>query len=400
MQYRQDGRSGNALSILGLGCMRLPGRRGRIDLERSEPLLMEALDSGVNYLDTAYIYTGSEAAVGQILERNHARDRAYLATKLPLMLCRAPSDFDRFLSVQLERLRTDHIDYYLMHMLTNPEQWQRLCAMGIEQWLIGKRAEGKIRQIGFSFHGRQEDFMALVDAYDWDFCQIQYNYVNTHYQAGEAGLRYAASKGLPVIVMEPLLGGRLATGLPERAEAALRRAQPDWSPAAWALRWLWNQPEVTVVLSGMSAEAQLRENVAHACASLPGELSPKALEAVVRATEAFDASNKVPCTGCGYCMPCPQHVNIPGCFAGYNAVYAHGFSKGVQQYMQSTGALSPLPANAGRCIKCRKCESHCPQNIPIAETMQTVAKRMEPFWYKAGMAVARRYAAGGGLKKK
>lgn len=394
MQYRRDERSGQPLSILGFGCMRLPGRMGRIDLEASEKLLLEAIESGVNYFDTAYIYPGSEAALGQILSKNQIREQVFIATKLPLMLCRTPQDLDKYFSAQLERLKTNYIDYYLMHMLASPDQWERLRGIGIEQWLAGKRASGQIRQVGFSFHGKQADFITLVDAYDWDFCQIQYNYVNIHYQAGVTGLRHAAAKGLPVIIMEPLLGGRLATGLPEQAKAVLTQADANLSPAAWALRWLWNQPEVTVVLSGMSTQEQLVENVREAASAQAGMLSEQELIAITKATEAFNASYKIPCTGCNYCMPCPQQVNIPGCFAAYNTSYTHGWMAGMQQYAQSTGALTPAPSTAGRCIQCGKCERHCPQAIPIRQQLGAVQKRLEPFVYKVATAFARRYISG------
>ncbi|MDR2618890.1 MAG: aldo/keto reductase, partial [Treponema sp.] len=259
MQYRIDGKSGNKLSALGFGCMRFPRKGAVIDMEKTERLVMEAVNRGVNYFDTAYIYGGSEEALGAVLDKNKARDAVYIATKLPLVLSRSASDFDKFFNKSLERLRTDRVDYYLLHMLTDRRQWERFRAMGIEDWLAAKKKEGRIRQAGFSFHGSQEEFLKLLDVYDWDFCQIQYNYAQENYQAGKTGLLRAAAKGLPVIIMEPLLGGKLASALPREAEEVFRASGKK--AAEWALRWVWNHKEATVLLSGMNDPAQLEENL-------------------------------------------------------------------------------------------------------------------------------------------
>lgn len=387
MQYRKDNKSGNELSILGFGCMRFPQKLGIIDMEKTEKLIMDSIHNGVNYFDTAYIYTGSEAALGQILEKNKVRDKIYIATKLPIYLCKNYSDFDKFLNTQLERLRTDYIDYYFMHMLCSPSQWENLCKLGIEKWIAEKKASGKIRNVGFSYHGKRDDFAPLVDAYEWDFCQIQYNYVNINYQAGEKGLKYANSKGLPVIIMEPLLGGKLATGLPADAVSAFKSADSSFSPVAWALRWLWNQPEVTVVLSGMNEFSQLNENILLAEKSIPNMLTEKENDTFDNVIKIFNESYKIPCTGCGYCMPCPKNVNIPACFAAYNSSFAIDKGTGRQQYLTGTGVTSKFPAYAGLCVKCGKCEKHCPQNIKIREQLDVVEKRMEPFWFKAMSSV-------------
>ncbi|NYB73783.1 aldo/keto reductase [Sedimentibacter hydroxybenzoicus DSM 7310] len=383
MQYRIDPISENKLSILGFGCMRFPRSRGQIDIVKTEELIIGAVEHGINYFDTAYIYGGCEEALGEIIHKNEIRDQIYLATKLPLGKCQSPEDFDTLFNEQLDRLHTDHFDYYLMHNLSDTKLWKRLCDMGIESWLSTKKDIGQIRQIGFSFHGAQKEFMALLDLYDWDFCQIQYNYINTEYQAGAAGLKRAADKGLPVIIMEPLLGGSLANSLPQKAQKIFRNANHSCSPAEWAFRWLWNQPEITVVLSGMNAAAQLEENLKIASCAVPNMLTEAETAVFQLVVEAFNNSYKIPCTGCNYCMPCPHKVNIPGCFAAYNMSYAVGRFSGFNQYMTSTGATDPSKNYAAsQCRKCGKCEKHCPQQIPIIQSLQSVKKRMEPFWYK------------------
>ncbi|MDI3536968.1 MAG: uncharacterized protein PWP56_2104 [Acetobacterium sp.] len=390
MQYRIDPKTGNKISVLGFGCMRLPSTLGRIDMEKTEKLFLQAINKGINYFDTAYIYPGSEAAIGQIFSKHRIRKEVFIATKLPLIMCRTREDFDKYFEGHMERLKTNYIDYYFMHMLGSPAQWQQLKDLGIEEWIEGKKASGQIRQVGFSFHGKKDDFISLVDSYDWDFCQIQYNYMNTNYQAGTAGLQYASQKGLPVFIMEPLLGGRLATGLPKKAEALLKAEDYSATPVGWALRWLWNHREVTMLLSGMNEFAQLDENIALAEKAKPDSMTEKELVVVERVVEAFNTSYKVPCTGCNYCMPCPQNIDIPGCFASYNASYAISRSTGIQQYLVNTKAMTKSPAGASDCIKCGKCEKHCPQNIPIRDSLEAVKKRMEPVWFKAGTSIARR----------
>ena len=386
MQYRTDPKSGNKLSILGFGCMRFPRSLNHIDLVKSEKLVLKAIENGVNYFDTAYVYGGSEEAFGTIIQKNNIRSKIFIATKLPLAKCQRYEDFDILFNTQLERLHTDYIDYYLMHNLSDMYNWNRLCEMGIEKWIAEKKKTGQIRQIGFSFHGTSAEFSALLDAYDWEFCQIQYNYVNTHYQAGTAGLKKAAEKGLPVIIMEPLLGGKLASGLPQKAVHIMKNANAALTPAAWALRWLWDQKEVSVVLSGMNDDAQLSENLELADKSKPDMLSSKENEIYTKVTDAFRDSYRIPCTGCNYCMPCPQNINIPACFSAYNMSYTVGLLSGMQQYLTSTGATNPnvshLPST---CIKCGKCETHCPQHIQIRDSLGAVTKRMEPFWFRPAL---------------
>ena len=396
MKYRIDKKSGNKISVLGYGCMRFPRSGGKIDLPRSTKLLHTAIERGVNYLDTAYIYPGSERAVGKILEGGW-RDKVYIATKLPLILCRASSDMDKYFNKQLERLQTDRIDYYLLHMLSDISTWEKFCGFGIEKWIEEKKKQGQIKQIGFSYHGGRDEFSKLIDAYNWDFCMIQYNYIDENNQAGKTGLHKAAAKDIPVIAMEPLLGGRLANGLSPSAKDIFKKAKPDSTPAEWALKWIWNQPEIISLLSGMSDEAQLEENLRLADASDADMLTQAETEAINRAIDEITKLTKINCTSCGYCMPCPAGVDIPMCFTSYNTSFTMGKTMGLRQYMQNIGSLTPNQHYASLCIKCGKCEKHCPQSIQIQQLLEDVARRMEPFWFKPAMSAARAFM---GINKK
>lgn len=386
MQYRLD-KYGNQLSALGFGCMRFPQKLGRIDMEQTEQLLMAAIDGGVNYLDTAYIYPGSEVAVGEILEKNNARDRVYIATKLPHYLIKNEEGLEKLFQEELSRLRTDHIDYYLMHMLTDPATWERLKKMNIEGWLAEKKKSGAIRQVGFSYHGNSTVFCQLVDAYDWDFTQIQYNYLDEHSQAGRKGLQYAHEKGIPVIIMEPLRGGRLVNNLPGEACKLFSDRMENWSPAQWALRWLWDQKEVTVVLSGMNSMEMLRENMDIASNTQIGQMTDEQQDLLRQVVGVLNASVKVGCTGCSYCMPCPKGVDIPGTFSAYNRYYSDSKFVGLKEYFMCT-TLRQNSAAASQCIGCGKCEKHCPQNIPIREKLQDAKKTLENPIYRVARKVA------------
>jgi predicted aldo/keto reductase-like oxidoreductase len=392
MRYRSDRRSGNELSALGFGCMRFPRRLTATDREKSEELVLAAIERGVNYFDTAYVYGDSEVVLGEILHKNDVRSKIFLATKLPHQKCASAEDFERLFQEQLGRLQTDYIDYYLIHNLPTPELWQRLCDLGIEGWIAQKKANGQIRQLGFSFHGAQAGFLGLLDAYDWDFCQIQYNYMDENYQAGRTGLERAYEKGLPVVIMEPLLGGKLATGLPREAARRFKEADADRSFASWAFRWLWDQPAVTTVLSGMNSAEQLDDNIATASVAEPGMLSAAESAVFGPVVEVFQETYKVSCTGCNYCMPCPSGVNIPGCFAAYNASNAVGFVSAMQLYITSTAVNHPGEGHGAKnCVQCGACEKKCPQHIKIAESLNDVAKRMEPFWFSALMWGIKRF---------
>jgi len=388
MQYRIDKKTGNQLSIIGFGCMRFPRNLTQIDLNRSEQLIVKAVQEGINYFDTAYAYGGSEIVLGQILAKNNLRNKIFLATKLPFTKCKTVNDFESYFQTQLERLQTDYIDYYLIHNISDVNSWEKLCESGIEKWITEKKESGKIRNIGFSFHGVHEEFLKLLDIYDWDFCQIQYNYININYQAGVAGLKKAAEKGLPVIIMEPLLGGKLATGLPKKAGKIFKAANSALSPAAWALRWLWNQKEVTVVLSGMNTMAQLEDNINTANNAVPDILTATENNAYESVIKIIETSYKVPCTGCNYCMPCPHKVNIPCCFTAYNILYTTGLVSGMTLYVTSTGLMdSEKSYAASKCKECGTCEKKCPQQIPISKALKKVSKKMEPFWLKAALSI-------------
>lgn len=386
MQYRKD-KYGNDLSVLGFGCMRFQRRQGGIDMELAEEQIMQAFRGGVNYYDTAYVYPGSEAAIGEIFEKNGIRDQVYIATKLPHYLIKSVAGMEKLFREQLARLRTDHVDYYLMHMLTDTATWSRLEALGIRQWLEEKQQSGEIRQIGFSYHGNSETFCGLVDAYDWDFCQIQYNYLDEHTQAGRRGLQHAASKGLPVIIMEPLRGGRLVNQLPEEAKKLFAEHPNGWTPAQWSFRWLWDQPEVTVVLSGMNSDEMIRDNLITASTAQAGHFGEEEQALLRQVVKAFNAKVKVGCTGCGYCMPCPRGVDIPGTFNAYNRRYQEGWFQALREYFMCT-TLRQNSAAASNCIGCGRCEKHCPQGIQIRKHLNDAQKVLEDPIYK----IARRCA--------
>ena len=362
--------------------MRFTQSMGRIDLEKAEKEIMLAYEKGVNYYDTAYIYPGSEAALGEILERNSIREKVSVATKLPHYLVRNAQAPEKIFAEQCKRLRTDYIDYYLMHMLTDVAAWERMKELGMVEWLEEKKRSGAIRQVGFSYHGNTEMFCKLVDAYDWDFCQIQYNYMDEHSQAGRRGLQYAHEKGLPVIIMEPLRGGKLVNRLPARALRIFAEHPAGYTPAQWALRWLWNQKEVTCVLSGMNSMEMVAENADTASAVEIGELGAAEEELLARVVEAINAGMKVGCTGCGYCMPCPGGVDIPGTFAAYNRRYSEGKFPALKEYFMCT-ALRGKSTSASNCIGCGKCETHCPQGIPIREKLKDAKKELEIPVYRA-----------------
>ncbi|GMO46716.1 MAG: aldo/keto reductase [Treponemataceae bacterium] len=358
-------------------------------MDETEKMILTAIEKGVNYFDTAYIYQNSEETLGTILAKNKKRQSVFIATKLPLVLCKNPADFDRFFNKELERLQTDYIDYYLMHNISDYEQWEEFNGWGIEQWIAGKKREGKIRQAGFSFHGSLGDFLKVLESRNWDFCQIQYNYSNENFQAGKQGLKAAASKGIPVIIMEPLLGGKLATGLPEEAVKVFAQTDPSVKPAAWGLRWLWNQDEATCVLSGMSTVAQMEENIHSAETFRP--LTVAETQAYNKVIALFSGAYKINCTGCNYCMPCPKSINIPGCFAAYNTSFAQNFITGMHQYATSTAVLSKQPHSPRFCVECGKCESHCPQHLPIRRLLKQVAGRMESLPIRFLLSIVRRF---------
>jgi predicted aldo/keto reductase-like oxidoreductase len=348
-----------------------------MSFSKTEELIMHAINNGVNYFDTAWIYPGSEETLGAVLEKNKAREKVYIASKLPLVMVKKPSDFDKFFDQSIERLKTKYIDYYLMHMLMDFEQWQKLKSMGIEEWILQKKKSGQIKQIGFSFHGSGSEFLKILEDYNWEFCLIQYNYSDENFQAGVTGLRAAAAK-MPVMIMEPLLGGKLVNGLPKEAVKIFENTGANLSPAAWGLNWVWNQSEVTLLLSGMNAMEQLEENLRLANAATAGMHGDKEKAAYANVLLSIKRSFKIPCTGCNYCMPCPLGVNIPGSFSSYNTIYTIGFVTGMRQFITSTGFMSEKGSAPSKCRKCGKCESHCPQHIPIMKELARVKRKLEP----------------------
>ena len=381
MQYRTMPKNGDRLSILGFGCMRLPLKDGNVDEPRAIAQIRHAIDRGVNYVDTAWPYHGgeSEPLLGRALADGY-RDKVKVATKLPSWMIESRSEMDHYLDQQLARLNTDRIDYYLLHTLNGP-LWDHLQALDVLDFLDRALADGRIVNAGFSFHGTAEDFKRIVDAYPWTFCQIQYNYLDEDYQAGTAGLRYAAAKNMGVIVMEPLRGGNLGLATsPPAVETIWAEAPVKRSPVGWALSWLWHQPEVTVVLSGMNEEAHIEENLALADSAQADMLSPAELELVARAGRTYRELMKVGCTGCGYCTPCPSDVMIPACFELYNKMHMFGDAETVTfsyALRMSGGLTSGVSGFASQCIQCGECLEKCPQSIPIPDVLADVTETME-----------------------
>ncbi|MCR5071387.1 MAG: aldo/keto reductase [Bacteroidales bacterium] len=392
MQYRKD-KHGEELSILGYGCMRFSRKGSGVDIDKTEQELLAAIRAGVNYLDTAYIYPGSEAALGEILERNGLRDQVRIATKLPQYLVKNRDSLDKYFDEELSRLRTDRVDYYLMHHLTDIAQWERLKTVGVLDWIAEKKAAGAIRNIGFSYHGNSDNFLKILADYDWDFCQIQYNYLDETTQAGVVGLKAAAARGIPVVIMEPLRGGKLVNKLPEAAKQLMARHERGWSPADWGLRWLWDQPEVTVVLSGMNSLAMVEENVRIASEAAVGAFSAEDRAFLQRILDIIREKEKVGCTGCRYCMPCPKGVDIPGYFSSYNLMYTESKVSGWRHFFQAV-ALSAEPSFASQCVQCGKCEKHCPQGIPIREQLKKAEKALLPWPVKLAVKMGRRFMFG------
>lgn len=388
MQYRCD-KHGNLLSILGYGCMRFTKKGNSIDIDKAEQEILAAYRAGVNYYDTAYIYPGSEEALGEIFERNGIREKINIATKLPQYIIRSREGLDKYFGEELTRLRTTYIDYYLMHHLTDIAMWEKLKQVGILSWIADKKASGAIKNIGFSYHGNTENFLKILNDYDWDFCQIQYNYLDEVAQAGVKGLKAAAAKGIPVVIMEPLRGGKLVNMLPAGALEAMKKSGHDWNPAEWGLRWLYNQKEVTVVLSGMNSLEMVEENCRTASEAAAGHLTEADFETLEVVKSCIREKEKVGCTGCRYCMPCPKGVDIPGIFRCYNAMYTEGKSAGRFQFAQ-TVSLSKEPPFATQCVGCGKCEQHCPQGIPIREKLKEADRELRPLPYRIGIGLARK----------
>ncbi|MDD6101606.1 MAG: aldo/keto reductase [Clostridiales bacterium] len=387
MQYRRD-KSGSDISILGYGCMRFTKKGTSIDMPKAEKEILEAVENGVNYFDTAYIYPGSEAALGEIVERNNLRSRIKIATKLPQYLIKNEKSIGKYFDEQLSRLRTDYIDYYLMHMLTDLAAWEKLCNIGIREWIDAKKKSGEIKNIGFSFHGNTENFLEILEAYDWDFCQIQYNYVDENTQAGRKGLERAYEKGIPVIIMEPLRGGKLVSMLPDSAKKIIHDYNPSKTPAYWAFGWLYNQPAVTCVLSGMNSVEMIRENCRVADEVFPDSFSGSDMAMIEKVKDEIKKKTKVGCTGCGYCMPCPKGIDIPTAFRCYNNMYTENKRSGRWEYVQCIG-MNKNYADIRKCVSCGKCIKHCPQSINIPEELKKAQKELIPLPYRIVIKVMR-----------
>ena len=375
MLYRSMNRVASDLSILGFGCMRLPVTRdGTIDEKNATEMLRYAIDHGVNYVDTAYPYHNgaSEPFLGRALQGGY-REKVNLATKLPSWLIKSRADMDCYLDEQLKRLETDHIDFYLVHGLMKPF-WENLKPLGVTDFLDDAIADGRIKHAGFSFHDELELFKEIVDAYNWTFCQIQYNFMDEQNQAGTEGLRYAADRGLGIVVMEPLRGGMLTKDIPS-VNDIWRKATVQRSLSEWALRWVWNHPEVTVVLSGMSSIEQVEQNVAYTESGVPNSLSQEELSLFREAETEYRKRIKVPCTGCRYCMPCSSNVSIPECFEMYNqgCMFDAPDVASINYNIVLGGMLTGNPGFASQCQECGECEERCPQGIPIREHLKKVA---------------------------
>ena len=382
MLYRQAGKTGQRLSILGFGCMRLPiigDKAHLIDEEKAQAMVDYAIRSGVNYFDTAYIYHSevpfqagrSEVFLGQALQRE--RRNIHLATKLPSWFVESRADMDRFLDQQLERLQTDHIDFYLVHGLSG-DMWNKVSQLGVTEFLDSALADGRIKHAGFSFHDEAPAFKPIVDAHDWSFCQIQYNFMDEDYQAGRAGLEYAAGKGLGVIIMEPLRGGGLAARVPQEVQAVWDKARAKRTPAEWALRFVWNRPEASVVLSGMSELGQMEENVRIANHGFANSLTAEELALIQEAKAIYTARTRVNCTSCGYCLPCPEGVAIPANFLQLNNLSIYR-DRGSAEFFYFH--ILKEEQRASRCEECGQCVELCPQHIPIPDMLKEVVQEFE-----------------------
>ena len=378
MQMREIEKNGDKISALGFGAMRLPTKTGRIDKESAKKLLYDAIDNGVNFIDTAYPYHGgaSESFLGEILQGEY-RKKVKLCTKMPSWFIKKYEDMEKYLEIQLEKLQTDYIDYYLIHSL-GKGSFEKLKELGVFEFLEDAKAKGKIKNIGFSFHDNVNSFKEIIDAYNWDACLIQYNYLDEQTQAGTEGLKYAHSKGVTVFIMEPLKGGLLAGKVPERTLKIWDKSQVKRSPADWALRWVLNHPEVTCVISGMGEEEQIKENLKVANETLPNSLTGDELKLYGEVKEVYEDLMAVDCTGCGYCMPCPRGVDIPRCFEIYNHKYMfnEGFRASFLYLGQLGGVMGDHETHAGLCTDCGKCVKACPQKIDIPERLRDVSKEM------------------------
>ncbi|MDC7225962.1 MAG: aldo/keto reductase [Spirochaetales bacterium] len=377
MKYRDFGKTGAEVSVLGFGCMRLPlveGSDTDVDFEESRRIIRRGIDLGVNYIDTAWPYHNgmSEEIVGRVLEDGY-REKVYIATKMPSWLVKGREDMDDFLDRQLERLQTDYIDFYLIHTL-NKMSWSKLKELGLFDFIEKAKASGKIRHIGFSFHDELPVFKEIVDGYDWEFTQIQYNFMDTEYQAGREGLEYAAARGLGIVVMEPLRGGSFLKNIPDDIQALWDACEAVSSAADAALKWVWNHDEVGLLLSGMGTMEQVIENCKSADEAAVHSLDAGVIDTIERVRDIYHERIIAPCTNCKYCMPCPSGVDIPSClnFLNNTSVYnsVDQFRVGYRDYFSDD-------KKADNCIECGQCEEACPQHIQIIEHLKQLDSIMK-----------------------
>jgi predicted aldo/keto reductase-like oxidoreductase len=371
MQYRFFGSTNEKISLLGFGCMRfqtIDNKDNQIDEELAIKQLRYAIDNGVNYIDTAYPYHGgeSEKLVGKALKDGY-REKVKLATKLPSWLIKSREDMDRILDEQLEKLQTDQIDFYLLHTL-NKKFWKNLTDNNVFDFLEKAVKDGKIKYVGFSFHDELSLFKEIVDAYDWDFCQIQYNYLDEEYQAGKEGLKYARDRGLGIVIMEPLRGGSLTKNIPEDVRKIWDKADKKRTPAEWALKFVFNHPEVDVVLSGMNEVEHIKENMRVATVTTPKSLTKKEAQLINEVKELYKSKIKVNCTSCRYCVPCPKKIAIPECFSLYNEAFMFNKVFAKNKYHRYVDEEN----RASNCIECGICEEKCPQHIDIRKKLKEV----------------------------
>lgn len=395
-------KSEDKLSVLGYGCMRLASKgdvslTSAIDVETAKRQILHAIENGVNYLDTAYPYHrgDSERFLGEHILKTH-RDQVYIATKLPCFSIRKKEKIEEIFLKQFEKLQTEYIDYYLLHALDG-NNWTKMKRLGIIDFMDRIKHEGKVRHLGFSFHGEHDHFKQIVDEFDWDFAQVQFNILDEHYQAGIDGIRYAADKGLGIIVMEPLRGGALVGKMPKSVQAVYDSAPIKRNPADWALSWIYDHPEVTLVLSGMNDDKHIEENLKIASNAQPGMLSNVERQIIAKAREAFNTELTITCTGCKYCMPCPQGINIPSALKNLNNY--HMFSKReARMYQMGYAGVQTAdgkPHWAGSCTDCGACEKKCPQHLPIRDALKQVSREMEGTGTKMMATVMRRFMGSG-----
>ncbi len=389
MQYRKLIKNGPDISLLGYGCMRFPTKGGSINKELTFEQMKYAFDQGVNYFDTAYPYHGgkSEVVLGEFIKNNNIREKIFIADKLPAFLVNKTEQAKKFFTTQLDRLKTDYIDFYLMHMLTSMSDWEKLKSFGILDFIAEKKQIGEIKYIGFSYHGRPGDFIKILEDYDWDFCQIQYNYIDENYQAGKAGLIRAHQLGIGVVVMEPLRGGALANQAPDKAKEIFKSYKEERSPANWALRFTMNHQGVGTVLSGMNDIEHIKDNLNAASSTPENSMTQEELSIIEDVKNVYKELMKVSCTGCNYCMPCPFSVDIPLIFADYNSKYFFKGGLGSFQYLARHTGMMGEKSGVNLCTNCNKCIKHCPQNIDIPSKLKEAHKVLDKPLMRGGMAI-------------